>query len=174
MGAGRIFAYAPDIKKAQEAAENVLGLLASKPILDFTSNEGDMLPKGVDGLIEFQNVKFRYPTRPHVPVLQDLTITVKPGQFAALVGPSGCGKSTTIGLMERFYDPLAGTVKVDGKDISSLNLTAYRMQIGLVSQEPNLFDMSIKDNIGFGFDQPPSQELVEKAAKDANIHDVRT
>jgi ATP-binding cassette subfamily B (MDR/TAP) protein 1 len=170
MSAGRIFSAAPDFAKAVEAGGNVLNLLWSKPRIDPTIKSGNDIEK-LSGSLEFRNVKFNYPTRPHVKVLQGLNLKVKPGQFTAFVGPSGCGKSTTVGLIERFYDPISGTIFVDGKDISSLNLSSYRSHLGLVSQEPNLFDLSVKENIIFGCDTIPSQEEIETAAKKANIHD---
>jgi ATP-binding cassette subfamily B (MDR/TAP) protein 1 len=74
--------------------------------------------------------------RPHVPVLRGLDIEVKPGQYVALVGSSGCGKSTAVGLIERFYDPIVGQVLVDGMDVAGYNLSDYRKNISLVSQEP--------------------------------------
>ena len=73
---------------------------------------------------------------PNVPVLRGLNINVKAGQYVALVGPSGCGKSTTVAMIERFYDPIAGQVLVDGVPVSSYNLSEYRKHISIVSQEP--------------------------------------
>jgi ATP-binding cassette subfamily B (MDR/TAP) protein 1 len=105
-------------------------------------------------------------------VLKQVNLTVKPGQFVALVGPSGSGKSTSVSLIERFYDVIGGSLLIDGIDIRSYNITSLRSHIGLVSQEPNLFDMSIKENIIFGCDTMPSNEVIEQAAKDANIHEV--
>ena len=89
----------------------------------------------------------------------------------ALVGPSGCGKSTVVSLLERFYDVNAGSVKVDNDDIRDLNIRWLRRQIGIVCQEPVLFDRSIADNIRFGanFREVSDEEIVE-AAKAANIH----
>ncbi|KAJ3360668.1 GTPase-activating protein [Kappamyces sp. JEL0680] len=170
QGAGRIFAYAPDLSKARFAGQNIISLLRRTPAIDSESTEGDVI-ENPQGLVQFEDVRFVYPHRPAVKVLKGLNIEVKPGQFAALVGPSGCGKSTTIGLIERFYDVTGGRVKLDGKDISTLNVAKYRNSIGLVSQEPNLFDMTIRENICFGCDFIPNQEEIEKAAKDANIHD---
>jgi ATP-binding cassette subfamily B (MDR/TAP) protein 1 len=76
-------------------------------------------------------------------------------------------------LIERFYDPLSGSIKVDDEPISSFNVSSYRSFLGLVSQEPNLFDLTVKENITFGCTNVPSQEEIENAAKMANIHDVR-
>ncbi|KAJ3318973.1 GTPase-activating protein [Boothiomyces sp. JEL0866] len=169
QGVGRVFAYAPDLTKAKDSGENIIKLLNRRPKID-SSQEGAKIENPA-GHVKLQNVKFHYPHRAEVKVLKGLNIEVKPGQFAALVGPSGCGKSTTIGLLERFYDPTGGQVIVDGQDVSKLNVAAYRNIIGLVSQEPNLFDMTIKENIMFGCDFIPTQEEIETACKSANIHD---
>ncbi|KAJ3286427.1 GTPase-activating protein [Rhizoclosmatium sp. JEL0117] len=172
MSAGRIFAFVPDAFNAKNSAENILRIVEREPEIDSDSSEGLSVDStNVQGLVEFKDVKFVYPTRPNVKVLRGLNISVKPGQFVALVGPSGCGKSTTIGLIERFYDPIDGFVCLDGNDIRKLNINQYRNVVGLVSQEPNLFDMSIEDNIAFGCDEQPSEERIIQAAKDANIHD---
>ena len=123
------------------------------------------------GSITVDSVKFHYPSRPEVPVLQGLSVSVKPGQTLALVGPSGCGKSTVVSLIERFYDPLGGKLMLDGVDLRDLNLRWMRSQIGIVSQEPVLFDASIAENIRYGalFRKVSDDEVIE-AAKGANIH----
>ena len=99
------------MSSARSAAVDVIELLDSKPDIDAGSNEGIVL-KEVVGRIRFEDIHFRYPTRPGVRVLRGLSLTVEPGSFVAIVGPSGSGKSTTIQLVERFYDPLAGDVYV--------------------------------------------------------------
>jgi ATP-binding cassette, subfamily B (MDR/TAP), member 1 len=168
---GIIFSFAPDMGKARLAAEQLRALFDRKPEIDSWSEEGEKL-KDIDGYVEFRDVHFRYPTRPTQPVLRGLNLSVKPGQYIALVGPSGCGKSTTIALMERFYDPLAGTVLVDGKDISKLHLKTYRSFLALVSQEPTLYQGTVRENILLGADNDGvTEEDIEKACKDANIYD---
>ena len=124
------------------------------------------------GNVDFQNVYFTYPSRPGVSVLEGFNISIKSGQTLALVGPSGSGKSTIISLMERFYDPAAGCILLDGVNLHDLNISWLRRQISLVSQEPILFDMSIADNIRYGalFREVTDEEVIE-AAKSANIHD---
>ena len=98
-----------------------------------------------------------------------MSFTVKRGQTLALVGPSGCGKSTTVQLLQRFYDVKTGNILIDGLDIRSYNLNWLRSKIGIVSQEPNLFAMSISENIRLGF-PGASQKQIEEAAKAANAH----
>jgi ATP-binding cassette subfamily B (MDR/TAP) protein 1 len=125
--------------------------------------------ESVRGEIDFRHVDFAYPTRPDVMVFKDFSLRIRAGQSQALVGASGSGKSTVIALIERFYDPLAGKVMVDGKDIRRLNLKSLRLRIGLVQQEPVLFATSILENIAYGRDGATEEEVVE-AAKVANVH----
>ncbi|PWY70198.1 P-loop containing nucleoside triphosphate hydrolase protein [Aspergillus heteromorphus CBS 117.55] len=171
QSAGTVFSFSPDMGKAKNAAAEFRRLFDRKPDIDTWSEEGEKLDS-VDGAIEFRNVHFRYPTRAEQPVLRGLNLTVKPGQYVALVGPSGCGKSTTIALLERFYDAIAGKVLIDGKDITELNVNSYRSFLSLVSQEPTLYQGSIKENILLGVlhDEVPEEKLVQ-ACKDANIYD---
>ena len=126
------------------------------------------------GKIDLENVSFTYPTRQDAPVLRSLNLTIQPGKTVALVGPSGCGKSTVVSLIERFYDPEGdnvGAVRVDGRDIRNLNVKWLRSNIGIVSQEPVLFDASIAENIRYGVNSRViSDSEVEEAARNANIH----
>jgi ATP-binding cassette subfamily B (MDR/TAP) protein 1 len=171
QSAGTVFSFAPDMGKAKNAAAQFKKLFDSKPTIDIWSDEGEKL-ESMEGEIEFRDVHFRYPTRPEQPVLRGLNLSVKPGQYVALVGPSGCGKSTTIALLERFYDTLAGGVFVDGKDITKLNVNSYRSFLALVSQEPTLYQGTIKENILLGVDKDEvSEETLIKVCKDANIYD---
>ncbi|KAJ5693406.1 ABC multidrug transporter mdr1 [Penicillium macrosclerotiorum] len=171
QSAGTVFSFSPDMGKAKNAASEFRMLFDRRPTIDTWSQEGEQI-ENVDGVIEFRDVHFRYPTRPEQPVLRGLNLSVKPGQYIALVGPSGCGKSTTIALLERFYDALSGGVYVDGKNIADLNVNSYRSHLALVSQEPTLYQGTIKDNILLGIveDDVPEEALV-KACKDANIYD---
>ncbi|KAK3717240.1 hypothetical protein LTR37_005949 [Vermiconidia calcicola] len=173
QSAGTIFSFAPDMGKAKHAAAEMKVLFDRKPEIDTWSPEGDMV-HSMQGSIEFRDVHFRYPTRPEQPVLRGLNLDVKPGQYVALVGASGCGKSTTIALLERFYDPLVGGIYVDGKEISSLNINSYRNYLALVSQEPTLYQGTIRENILLGADRKPEdvpEAAIEQACKDANIYD---
>ncbi|KAF2488594.1 ATP-binding cassette transporter ABC4 [Lophium mytilinum] len=173
QSAGSVFAFAPDISKAKGAASMFKTLFDRKPTIDAWSQDGIKM-HDMDGYVEFRDVHFRYPTRPNQPVLRGLNISVKPGQYVALVGGSGCGKSTTIQLLERFYDPLVGGVYVDGQNIANLNVNDYRKHIALVSQEPTLYQGTIKDNILLGADtkgvEVPEHAII-KACQDANIYD---
>ena len=142
------------------------GYLFTSPFFTSYSFKNDISSK-----VELKRVQFNYPARPNVPVLQGLSISVEPGQTLALVGPSGCGKSTVVSLIERFYDPLGGQVYLEDITLSDLNIRWLRNQIGIVSQEPVLFDKSIADNIRYGanFREVTDEEVIE-AAKAANIH----
>ncbi|NXN00221.1 MDR1 protein, partial [Sylvia borin] len=170
MNVGQSASMAPDYGKARTSAQRIFQLLERKPLIDSYSEQGEKL-RHFEGNIEFRNIHFVYPTRPEVQVLQGLNVKVNKGQTLALVGSSGCGKSTSIQLLERFYDPVEGQVLADGLDTKSLHLQWLRSRLGLVSQEPILFDCSIAENIQYGDNsRVVSQEEVEAAAKAANIH----
>lgn len=104
-----------------------------KYVIDSSSDVGVKLPN-VDGAIQFHDVTFSYPTRREVKVLNGFSVNIQPGETVALVGPSGCGKSTVVALLERFYDPQEGSIKLDGHDLRELNVHWLRQQIGLVGQ----------------------------------------
>ena len=132
QSAGTISSFAPGMGKTKQAAQELKTLFDRKPKIDSWSEEGEPV-NYIDGTIEFRDVHFRYPTRPEQPVLRGLNLTVKPGQYVALVGASGCGKSTAIALLGRFYDPLIGGIYVDGKEISSLKINDYRSSSRLLA-----------------------------------------
>ncbi|CAG8655675.1 10437_t:CDS:2, partial [Cetraspora pellucida] len=171
QNAGRAFVFAPDITKAKSASATIISLLERVPIID-TWDKGGEKVETVNGHLKFTNIHFSYPTRPDVPVLQGLDLEIKPGQYAALVGQSGCGKSTTLSLTERFYQLTSGTITIDGIDIAKMNVNNLREHISLVSQEPSLYDMTIKENILFGCrpGQNITQNDIENACIEANIH----
>ncbi|XP_031492300.1 ABC transporter B family member 19 [Nymphaea colorata] len=159
---------APEIIKGGEAVSSVFAILDRQTRID--PDEPDNEPvEEVRGEIEFRHVDFTYPSRPDVIIFKDLNLRIRAGHSQALVGASGSGKSSVIALIERFYDPIAGKVLIDGKDIRRLNLKSLRLKIGLVQQEPALFAASIHDNICYGKEGATEAEVVE-AAKAANAH----
>ncbi len=127
------------------------------------------LPAG-RGSIELEHVSFRYPARPEQPVLDDVNLTIAPGEGIALVGPSGAGKSTILSLLYRFYDVDGGRVLFEGVDLRELSLGELRGAIAMVAQEPVLFSGTIRDNIAYG-KMGASDTEIEQAASDANAHD---
>ncbi len=157
-----------------------LGLAATKAVLqrlfqvldltDEHSGNADLEKKKLDdviGQIQFQSVRFAYQ---EVEVLKDINLDVRPGSIVALVGPSGSGKTTLTNLIPRLYEPNAGRLLLDGHDLQTLDLKFLRQQIGIVPQEPVLFDVSIKDNIRYGCPSAADEE-VYAAARAANIHE---
>lgn len=161
----------PNIKCISEAciaAHSIIQMTERVPAIDSDDKNGQVLDK-VCGEIVFKNVEFVYPSRPHTKIFHKLCLTVPGSQTVALVGSSGSGKSTVIALLERFYNPVAGEIMVDGINIKNLQLKWWRNQIGLVSQEPALFATSIKENVMFG-KQGSSMEDVVAAAVASNAH----
>ena len=119
------------------------------PEIDSADPRGEK-PETVHGEITVEDLRFSYPARPGVQVLKGVSLTFEAGRTAAIVGASGSGKSTIISLVERFYDPTWGVIKLDGVNLKDLNIKWLRSQIGLVSQEPVLFATTIKENVAHG------------------------
>ncbi|RKH17441.1 ATP-binding cassette domain-containing protein [Corallococcus sp. CA041A] len=156
-----------DFMRASGSAERVFDLLDRKPGMPISGGERiDPL----QGHVEFQSVRFAYPTRLDAPVLKDLNLAIQPGEVVAIVGPSGAGKSTIAGLLARMYDPQGGSLLLDGRDLRTVDPEWLRQQIGVVAQEPMLFSGSIFDNIRYGRLDATEAE-VEAAARAANAHD---
>jgi len=163
--------YLSKISEATSAAEKLFYIIERKPKKD--NNVGECPETPIRGEIEFRNVRFTYPARQEVEVLKDVSFCCQPGQTIALVGASGSGKSTIVQLLERFYEKNEGEILIDGKNIEDYNVHWLRSQIGLVSQEPTLFDITIAENIAITCPNA-TQEQIEAAAKLANAHDFIT
>ncbi|XKL66217.1 hypothetical protein PGB90_009637 [Kerria lacca] len=169
---GQSFMYLQDWNKARHAVRILNYLLTRKSEIDSSSPNG--VQPNLKGNVEFKNVRFIYPTRPNMKVLRGINFKIESGKTLALVGESGCGKSTVISLLERFYDPISGIILIDDYDIRTLNISYLRSNIGIVNQEPILFDCSIKDNIAYGavaLEEKVSFDRIVEAAKIANVHD---
>ncbi|CAD0098441.1 unnamed protein product [Aureobasidium mustum] len=188
QSAGQIFSLSPEMSRAGVAARNVFGLHDQQPtIVDGNTKQsgtstgsGSSVPTlgekpdiSSGGWIEFKDVSLCYPSKPHHPALQNVNISVKPGEFIALVGPSGAGKSTIVSLLQRFYDPTTGSVQLDGQDIREVAVSQHRGRLGLVPQEPDLFPGSISYNIGLGAapGQSVTQADIEEICAKCGIHE---
>ncbi|KAJ9167887.1 hypothetical protein P3X46_019477 [Hevea brasiliensis] len=161
----------PDLKyftEASVAATQIFHRIDRVPEIDSEDTKGLVIDE-IQGEIEFQHVRYTYPSRPDSTVLKDFSLKVEAGKTVALVGASGSGKSTAIALVQRFYDCNDGFVRIDGVDIRTLNLKWIRGKMGLVSQEHALFGTSIKENIMFGKLDATMDEVIA-AATAANAH----
>ncbi|XP_066928852.1 ATP-dependent translocase ABCB1-like isoform X2 [Clytia hemisphaerica] len=173
IGAAQLGQVGPSfeaISVSRGAAFKVFEIIKRVPTIDCTSDKGTKL-ESVTGNIQFNDVHFHYPSREEMKILDGFNLTIEEGTTVALVGESGCGKSTCIKLVQRFYDVMQGSVTLDGHDLKTLNVNWLRKNIGVVSQEPVLFDMTITENIKFGAIHQATQNEVEEAAKMANAHD---
>ena len=171
QGLGQIAQPMGVLQKARVAAVDVLKTISRVPTIDsFAAGGTTLADDAVRGAIEVADVHFAYPSAPEKQVCQGYSLSIGAGQFVALVGPSGCGKSTLIQLLERFYDPTAGSITLDGVDLKELNLKWLRQQIGLVGQEPVLFVGTVGENIAYGKEGGASQAEIEEAARMANAH----
>jgi ATP-binding cassette subfamily B protein len=158
-----------DVQRAAGASGRLLELMAEEPVIRAPAAPAS-LPRRILGRIAFENVAFEYPTRPGRPALDGFSLTVEPGETVALVGPSGAGKTTVLQLLLRFYDPRAGTVRLDGVDIATLDPAELRGRIGLVPQEPVIFSADAWENIRFG--RPDATDTDVRAAAEAAAADA--
>ncbi|KAM0954595.1 putative ABC-type xenobiotic transporter [Dioscorea sansibarensis] len=169
VGMSQSSSLAPDSSKAKTATASVFSILDRKSKID-PSDESGMTLEVVKGNVEFRHVSFKYPTRPDVQIFQDLCLTVQSGKTVALVGESGSGKSTAIALLQRFYNPDSGHILIDGVEIEKFQLRWLRQQMGLVSQEPVLFNETIRANIAYGKEGNATEAEIVAAAESANAH----
>ena len=154
-----------DLVRASGAASRLAELLNEVP--EIASPASPVIMPPARGQLEFQHVRFRYPTRPDVAALEDFSLKVSPGETVAVVGPSGAGKSTLFQLAERFYDPEVGTVRIDGVVLTSADPAEFRQRISLVPQDTVLFAASARDNLRYG-QWDASDDAIWAAAEKAN------
>ena len=167
---GMSFTALMDLNTAFAAAEKIFEVLDRRPRIDAGPATGLRLDQ-VRGNAAVEDGVFSYPTRPEVPILRKLNLSIRPGQRVALVGQSGCGKSTVIQLIQRLYDLDSGSLSLEGQNIQGLNVPFVRSKLGIVSQEPVLFNKSIAENIKYGDNsREVGMEEVIAAATKANIH----
>jgi ATP-binding cassette subfamily B (MDR/TAP) protein 1 len=162
-------ALTPDIVKGSQALGSVFRILHWRTAINPNDSNSKIITE-VKGEIKFQNVCFKYPTRPDIIILHNLNLRVSAGKSLAVVGQSGSGKRVVIALIMRFYDPTSGSVLIDECDIKSLNLRSLRQRIGLVQKEPVLFSTTVYENIKYGKEEASEIEVM-KVAKAANAHE---
>ncbi|KAK1278590.1 ABC transporter B family member 11 [Acorus gramineus] len=168
-GVSQTSSIVPDAIKAKASTGSIFAILDRKSNID-PSDESGMKLETVKGNIEFQHVCFKYPSRPDVQIFRDLCLAIQSGKTVALVGESGSGKSTAIALLQRFYDIDSGHILLDGLEIQNFQLRWLRQQMGLVSQEPVLFNDTIRANIAYGKEGDATEVEILDAAKSANAH----
>ena len=157
---------------ARAAAAKLFDVIDKKPVVDSTgaSKGGKVDAATFKGRIELRNATFRYPTRPNEVVLKGVSMIIEPGQQVALVGPSGSGKSTIIGLLQRWYDLESGSLLIDGVDVKEYDPVSLRASMGLILQNPILFDTTVRENVAFGVGglDKVQGDTVEEACRAAN------
>ncbi|KAH6677860.1 multidrug/pheromone exporter [Plectosphaerella plurivora] len=167
----QLFGFAGNFSKGHKAANYYFWISALKPTIEETPENSGIGPQEGCKSFNLGNVQFSYPLAPRNRVLKGISLNIQPGKFVAFVGPSGCGKSTMISLLERFYDPISGSINVDSSPLQSLSPRLYRSHVSLVQQEPTLFPETIRDNISQGVDKAVTDHELEDACRSANAWD---
>ncbi|XP_004537388.1 multidrug resistance protein homolog 49 [Ceratitis capitata] len=173
---GQALSYAPNVGDAVLSAARLLKLFQRTPTMYNPVDKPYNTAVKFEGDITYENVNFNYPNRKGINILQNLNLTIKGGTTVALVGPSGSGKSTCVQLLLRYYDPVRGGINLSGVPTTEFPFDTLRSGMGLVSQEPVLFDRTIAENIAYGDNfrtDIPMAEIIE-AAKKSNIHQFIT
>ncbi|CAL0311170.1 unnamed protein product [Lupinus luteus] len=168
-GISQSSSLAPDSSKAKSAIVSIFGIIDRKSKIDPSDESGTTLDN-IKGEIQLHHISFKYASRPDIPIFRDLSLSIHSGKTLALVGESGSGKSTVISLLQRFYDPDSGHITLDGVEIQNLQVKWLRQQIGLVSQEPVLFNDTIHANIAYGIERNATEAEIIAAAELANAH----
>lgn len=158
-----------ELMQSAGATERIFEIIDQHPAIVGASSPV-ALPVSVERSVRFESVSFTYPSRPDVPVLSDVSFTIPAGKTVALVGPSGGGKSTIASLIPRFYDPQSGQILYADVPLARLSLDALRGEISMVTQSPEVFSLSIRDNISYGY-KNASNEMIEQASRAANLHE---
>ena len=175
--AAMFFQYSTSVSKAKASANFMFSLehTAAKikdgnpPLRD---NDNDKSKSHGPAAVDYSSLAFAYPSRPNTRILKGIDVFIPAGQFVAFVGPSGCGKTTMISLLSRFYNPTSGTISLDSESILDTTLREHRQHIGLVQQEPALYQGTIRDNVALGLADSPedvTEQQIEKACTQANI-----
>lgn len=176
--AALFFTFTTSVTKARIALNYIFQLRETVVMKDSMSVSTDsdsdsaecMREKGA--ALDVDDITFAYPMRPKLKVLRGIDVKIGAGKMIAFVGASGCGKSTMISMLERFYDPTSGMIRLDGKDIKTKDRRLHRRDIALVQQEPVLYQGSIRENIALGSEAfEPTEEAIVEACKQANIWD---
>ncbi|KAJ3365833.1 Multidrug resistance protein 1, partial [Allomyces arbusculus] len=168
---GFVTPYMSAFVTAQSAAYRVFAAIDRPSQVDpLPKIDTGLRPEFVKGEIEFKDVHFAYPLRPHVPILQKFSLRIAPGTTVALVGQSGSGKSTCVGLFERYYVPASGTITLDGIPVEKLSIEWLRGQIGHIQQEPILFSGTIRENVALGSPVPVDDKQILDALRMANAY----
>lgn len=170
MAFGTLSEVIGDLQRAAGAAQRIGELLQARSEISVPTTDLQSLPQRISGRLALENVTFAYPSRPERNALDDLTLSIEPGETLALVGPSGAGKSTILDLLLRFYDPIKGRILIEGVPIAQLDPHDLRRCFALVSQSPALFFGSVEDNIRYG-NATASLEQVQAAARIAHAHE---
>jgi len=164
---GETLAFTSNYKQAGDAISRILRLVSHKNKLE--GKWSSLSSNKLNGKVEFDDVSFSYPARSKLPVLRNFSASVLSGRNVAIVGQSGCGKSTCVQLLQRFYSPNSGDIRLDDQNIDKISMDLLCTSLGVVSQEPVLFNRTIEENIAYGFNDGKISDVVE-AARKANIH----
>ncbi|XP_060532274.1 ATP-binding cassette sub-family B member 10, mitochondrial isoform X3 [Cylas formicarius] len=171
VSVGGLSSFYTELNRSLGAATRIWEIIDRPPTIAVSGGFTPMSEP--DGHIEYKNIKFSYPSREDIEILNNFDLNIVPGKMVAVVGPSGSGKSTLAALLLRLYDPDNGAIYLDGHNIKDLDPSWLRKHIGTVSQEPILFSCSIKDNILYGADDPEevTEDELIKVAKEANVYE---
>lgn len=173
QSAGQASTFVSTVMRAKVSAITIFGVLERKTAIDPDLEGYEIESTRISGNVSFGNIAFRYPARPDLLVFNGgFNLHGHSGQTIALVGPSGCGKSTCIGMLQRWYDPLSGAVRLDNQNVKGFSLHNLRSHMALVGQEPVLFDVTIGEYIRFGLQESKevTQQELEQVYRAANIH----